>query len=428
MTIMRTGRKVNCMKNRTLLFLIPAFLALTSCNLASPKIEGEPKQDENIFVEDTLAHEELFGDKFDGRMAKEYRSMQNLDNGEHCLVGIQKHVDGDNTSIRFVAAIDIAEGELDDYEAVWTRTIYSDSFAEFKSTAHMESKKVYTSINNSGEYLSIDGFAGKTFFIVYTLLDIPSTTYANYFINTFLTVSKKDKSVEYTSKVISTKVDFSFQKAFSNDSYFLSGKIGGVSNSVKMQDVITQSTGNNASFSFNATSEDDFYIVKAPAGSSELSLVNDFKDASPLFTIASNKLSPNDNGNYVLYVNSSDEIYNSAVTRQVRKFFVSVGDVAGWWFNESAYTAVYAWGPAGTKFLDITKDGNFYETETVDTLEYNSVIVLRMKNGESPSTDDGKYWNKTMDSSISTDSNICLYVHDYKDGGGVNQHIGWGTK
>ena len=104
------------MKRKSLLVLLPALMALASCNNA-PKVE--PKPELGDIVEDTLAHDEVFGEsKISGNLGVRKAYDADVDVPEESetsspTIGIQTKTVGDKISIRFVAAIKVLDGNDD---------------------------------------------------------------------------------------------------------------------------------------------------------------------------------------------------------------------------------------------------------------------------------------------------------------------------
>ena len=167
---------------------------LCSCGLNNLEQLGDliPEEGWNI-VEDADAHEEIFGKvalPFAGGPKKTAYA-------GNIGLGVQTMVNLDTTlNIRFIAAIDLDEGDLADTTAVWTRVIYEDGGDLFQAAETFEAAKAYTSLNNGGTPYSISDFnadhggASYDFFVVYTLLNAPASA-ADYLMTTYVTVDTK---------------------------------------------------------------------------------------------------------------------------------------------------------------------------------------------------------------------------------------------
>ena len=116
------------MKKRVLLALLPAAMILTACAGIAPK------ENNNLFLEDTLTHEEIFNDvEFKSVGFAPRRNLAPVENAE-VPIGVQySAVSAGKVSMRFVAAIKV-DGETPEEKqaalahttAVWTRALYDE--------------------------------------------------------------------------------------------------------------------------------------------------------------------------------------------------------------------------------------------------------------------------------------------------------------
>ena len=187
------------MKKKILLAVLPALLVLSACQ-AGPKAK-----DNNLFLEDTLAHDEIFGN-----VALEARSLQPRRLGEdpvehpdadNFAIGVQSQVENTGyISFRFVAAVRFASSELDPTQAVWSRKVsYTNGNAK-KVFGTFPSTTAYTKISNGGSAYTIDDYNSAheltgdnqfTHFVVYTLRNVPVDS-NDYYVSTYLTLSTKE--------------------------------------------------------------------------------------------------------------------------------------------------------------------------------------------------------------------------------------------
>lgn len=342
------------MKKRFLLAVLPALLALSSCGL-QPKVEAEPQ-----FEEDTLAHDDLFREAdgallYKGNINKADPIDYTLDPypGNRPSIGIQTYEEGDTISIRFVAAIKVT-GNLSEATAVWTRAMYKPDGSIYKDSAQMPCQKVYTTINNHGAEQSISAFNGQyetkyDYFVVYTLRGINKATFADYYLNAYLTLGDGSQS-----KVLATKVNYDYYALYAfepSQRYFLRGNINGQQQDIA-QDATTQ--GNNpennyASFSVNLNDGSDFLIVANDVTNKRFKIY----DASCLTGDVSNFAFTNLNGqfkvnlteNFVLYLNKSGELWTSVSGEHYQLF---IGDelsniassVPSGWSDKAVFSGV----------------------------------------------------------------------------------------
>ena len=223
----------NCMKRKLLLACVPALMILGSCAGAQPEVK--PAE----FIEDTLLHEEIFGD-VSSLFGKAKRNALPDDVDEAVpAIGVQKAVGESYTSIRFIAATSLTADDLGETEAVWTRTMYDASGEVFKVAANKPSRKTYTALlDGNGTRYTIGEFNTKyktsyNSFVVYTMLNIPNSTYDNYYLNAYLTLTGSSK----VSNVLATNVAGNKRVSFpsTQEGYFLKGTINGQANELVSQ-------------------------------------------------------------------------------------------------------------------------------------------------------------------------------------------------
>ncbi|MBE6136271.1 MAG: starch-binding protein [Erysipelotrichaceae bacterium] len=250
---------------KLLLTLVPALMLLGSCAGAQPQVEN------GLFHEDTLAHEEIFGNIQDG-LKKVRKNAINPGYPGVPTIGVQtKEADG-KISLRFIAAVKLTD--LTSTSASWTRRMYDEDGDVFvvngQEKAVIECTKAYTSVYNNNVEYDMSAFdeeqglaeaSGYTHFLAYTILNIPKTTYKDYFLNAYLTLNG------VKTDMLATLVDQSKQFLFPAEQtgYFLKGQIGGEPGEVLGEDDDYDTNplpdGKVARFTTSLTSEDNFYLV-----------------------------------------------------------------------------------------------------------------------------------------------------------------------
>ena len=191
------------MKKKFLIAIIPALLALSACQGGA-----QEKVDKNLFLEDTLAHEEIFGDiNFSDLMPKASKLGQpgirklGSDPVEHPdldpAIGVQSKVESAGyISFRFVAAVEFTKENIGPTNAQWTRTVSKKDGSSYpKDTGNIECTTAYTSLSSDGDPYTIDDFneaqdpdSTYTHFVVYTLRNVPVDS-NDYFVSAYLTLS-----------------------------------------------------------------------------------------------------------------------------------------------------------------------------------------------------------------------------------------------
>ena len=335
------------MKKKLLLVCIPALMLLGACAGAQPEADAADE-----FLEDTLLHEEVFSD-VSSLFGKARRNAlpEDVDTSVPA-VGVQKADNGSTYSVRFIAATTLDAGALSDGKAVWTRAMYKDTGVQYKAATAKTSLVAYTTLRDgSGTEYTIDDFKaiyGSDYksFVVYTMLNIPKTTYDNYYLNAYLTIDPGTESSK-TSNVLATNIVGTKRVSFST-SYtgcFLRGKIDGVNNTYLRQDSPTKGDypeNNYASFSYDLKAGDNFLIVQNDTTNNEFRIWD-----SSCLTYSGNteilkqfedngkgkiQVKADENHNYTLYLNKESQLWRSYADLSGAGFYVrgpAVGD-SGW--------------------------------------------------------------------------------------------------
>lgn len=265
------------MKRKMLLTVIPALMVLAGCNPLSDYAAAGTKV--NLFAEDTLAHEEIFGNSELGLKKPEPFRLNPVSSAAPAIaVQTARSGSGDNEkiSIRFVAAVRIT-GTLSDATAVWTRTMYQNDghVKEGKGEAEKASNKAYTIINDGGSELNISDFnsslglegeSAYTHFVTYTMLNIPiagQNNASNHYLKVYLTVNDGGTT---TSKVVATTVDqktqLSYDFAKDKTGYFgLKKTVSAGVTSFASFDRSSETLGNYARFVNVSLNKDESFVL-----------------------------------------------------------------------------------------------------------------------------------------------------------------------
>lgn len=441
------------MKKKYLLTILPALLVLSSCQVA-PKA-NELKED--IFIEDTEAHDEIFGNYSKGRKIAPYKLGDDpvTHPDSDASIGVQALVDDKDTpstaddtiSIRFVAPVTFGEGQLDPTEAVWTRTVSSpDGSSTPKAFGTVASTHAYTQLQNGGGVYTIAQFneaqepdSAYTHFVVYTLRDIPLETYANYYVSAYLTLSGEG-GVALTTKAVVTTIDPSiFQAAYNHSDglFFVSGTVNGSEQIVNATTV--REGGNKCSFeNLNLAAGDNFVIKEFYDTKLEIHGSSIYRGDVCDFDLndddVGGKIGINYAGKYNLYLKYVDDHNELWVTASnlVRPMYIKTEYVKGDWFAAEPKIRLWcvkddigAWVDLKTvaaQDLYVT-DGNF------DPTTYDYIIVAR-----TDATEPGTWWNQTINvgdlNRSDSDSNgaakilNCIAIWNEKDGSNHYKY-GW---
>ena len=183
-------------------------LLLLSCALLSScsSFEQAPIVD-NEFKDTTDANNDGIGAIGDG---KKLRQDALLDDPTPITfvqpkLGYQYKIDGGNISVRYVAAISSTN-----VEAVWTRTIFTNTGAVYKAAQEKVSTKYYTAVINpnndnnteKAEDIVVDDGHPYVGFVVYTLLNVPLATYKDYHLSVSLTLT----DINFAENTITSQV------------------------------------------------------------------------------------------------------------------------------------------------------------------------------------------------------------------------------
>ena len=422
-------------KNKALLLVLPALLVLSSCQ-AAPKAK-----DNNLFLEDTLAHEEIF----DANALKLNPKRANDDPVVHPdeddpAIGIQSMVEDGKKSFRFVAAVTLPNNSesFESITATWTRTVSNPNGSTYAmDTDTVEVTTAYTSLSTNGDPYTIQQFnaahgdSDYTHFVVYTLRNIPTSTYGDYFVCAYLSLSNGGKT-----KAVATKVNESKQYAFdaSNGYYYLDGVIGGES---KIVEPDTVGGDNKAEFDNVSFSEGDNFVIKGFINTKLTICASDYLKGStnPIrhyFDSTSNSITSVFGGQYDLFINHSSELWLTvdSVTDTNRYLYCYIENDFNY-FGDSGYPVLWVFDSqerAGNtsywqKFEGELSANKWLKTSAkIDTSRFDSVILVRMHNA-TPNWDNKttQSQNMTLDSDHAKD---CIY----SSGDWDHQSYSWGLR
>lgn len=401
------------MRRRYLVFAIPFVLALTSCSHVTI---SKP----NIFNEDTLAHEEIFGDtEIVNQLHIKKHNLQNLDSS-FVDIGYQTQYDNENDkiSIRYVAALKDAN-----VKAVWHRGVAKGDGTQTKAfnSGAFESKKIYKSLKNGNQIITAgeDDYSDYVGFIVYTLTDIPYTANADSYIGAYLSLTDLDNSSNsFNTNVYAIKIEKNadntsknlFNFASNINSYFLQGTFNGQKQTI-FDDENVSGSGNRASYSnLELTENDQFGSFYFDGNSFQYFNYSVYYDNSlGFFDEASinGYVSPKLGGKYTLYVSNGNNTVNHVYTSA--SYFTS--NITMWlkpgkWEKDGARFTIYSFNnndsnvaPIWRKLAMDTKN-SLYRIDNYDTQTYPDFIFCRM-DGDDVLNNWDNVWNKTSDLSVS---------------------------
>lgn len=398
------------MKKKFLIAIIPALLVLSSC----ANINNATVVKGNEFLEDTLAHDEIFSNE-----KLEVPSLQpkrtNDDPVDHpkadeFAIGVQSQVETEgHISFRFVAAVRFAESELDPTQAAWRRTVsYANGDAR-KATSDIACAKAYKKISNGGGSYSIDDYNSAheltgenqfTHFVVYTLRNVPVDA-NNYYVSAYLKLSPKAEGGKtLDSKAVAINADKS-QK------YVYTANLG-TSFAVlthNATDTIINTTNVRAS-----SNDDKFQKSGLTLASGDTFVIKEFHDthlyvkgsevitgdnnpAGYYFSDNSGVIKVNYAGTFNLFLNKDNQLWINA-SHVVRPIYLNL---ASWWFSGDCHVALCAFKYSNNSqriWFTWDKHSDFLLTNgSIDPTLYDTIKVVRVLDGNDPSFDSPQYGN-----------------------------------
>ena len=392
------------MKNKLMLAVLPALLVLSACGV-------KPAANQKVFVEDTAAHEEVFGAVRDGGLL----GIRKADEVERTVsapdIGYQIHFEDGKLAIRFVAAI-----KETTVKAYWRRGVaapdgtapknknFSDATQE-ASSYYLELTDGQTTIKaGQGKYADYVGF------VVYTLRNIPYSDYEQSYVAAYLNlVDGEDDNIHNNSKGLAVKVEkknnYESVNAFAFDptvtGHFLEGTIGGVLYDGGGNGLYRESSGvsstNNAWYegiqlvagdSFGSFYYEHDTLLKYCGFSSFFTAhSSDFQESS-----LSGYASPKKEGKYNLYLSKEfqDQIYSNRLTYHVTFYFDSTTvDSKGWspapsgWFIHAFNGSTAYSGNWGDGVMHAVADEDHLYEYILEMAVANSLsnVILGFKQG-----------------------------------------------
>ena len=415
---------------KSLLFLLPALMALSACGTNTHDVETKNNDPFEGVVEDTLAHEEIFGNAEAALKLEQEKKAPVFLSTVEPVIGVQTQIDKDDASkmhMRFVAAVKI-DGDLASATAVWTRAIFYDSTGggdaskahkDYKAAAPKTSNKAYTTLNNGGAEYSISTFdsthdsLGYNYFVVYTVLNIPITN-ANYYITSYVTVT--DSVGTSRSKVLATTVDqktqFTYDYERNNTGYFgIKKSTTGTFSSFTRDNYALN--GNKARFVNVSLNKDESFILVNSAADYfdvygyDMTHAADGEDATFTYDNANASLRSKfavakATGSHYFYLSNGGEtqnyIYRTDATK-TKTYWLQPNN--GWkqasaWF--ALYTSEYVNAVNQQKWYGMSGDGygNYLCDITYENLDNVLLIFCRMNPASGELSFNNK-WTQTYD-------------------------------
>ena len=359
------------MKKKILLSTIPALMLLGSCAGAQPKVEN------NLFLEDTLAHEETFGGVEEAFEKAPRNTVDPYPESASPKIAIQTKNNGDDTvSIRFIAAVNIADEDLAGSTAVWNRALFAPNGDAFREPDDKPCKVAYSKLTEGTGVIEAgkDDFVGYNRFVVYSMLNIPVgeedpetpevEDYSKYCFRVRLTVNETPTDDYYASTVdLTNRISFPASKT----GYFLSGTFNEEKNTINEDSYkrgrnTSRAYDNQATFTQPLNEEDSFLIVKNIVDGSNhendkfkiidsscLSYGVDTPHIQTYFEADGVYIKTKDANNYILYLNNSNELWCSLYTTYTI-------NLTGYSSAEEYALFVNCWGDGSTEVFQVDKN------------------------------------------------------------------------
>ena len=295
-------------------------MALSSCTFLA---SGTAQLKGNFFKEDAAAHSELFGNEGKEVALKAKQPNYSMTPGSGALlepkIGVQYRADYTKDAVHYCAVRFVAAIASLEVNAEWTRAAYKANGDMTGTEDTVTVTKAYASLIDDGDPVSATSAgAGYNYFVVYTVYNIPVTTFNDYYIVAHLKISDpaNPATVQY-SKITAARIGGTIQASFpleTEPGYFLAGTFNGVENQALMEDDKPDDDDSVARFERALTKDDSFYICYKTAtifklyDSSCLSKLNDPSD-NPYFQSASgNKIKVLTTHNYAFNFDKTDKI------------------------------------------------------------------------------------------------------------------------
>lgn len=233
------------MKKRFLLAVLPALLVLSGCK----SLYSAAATNVKTFVEDTVAHEEIFGEaKEGGYLGKAKNPYYALLEKPKMAYQIKYDDKTDKLAIRFVAAI-----KNTNVVATWKRGVAGADGSELQGKSFSDDgqivHKYYTAITDGNSPLEVgkggefNSYAG---FVVYTIAGIPYSENMDAYVAAYLNIEEDGNgSNQKQSDVLVVRIekenDYTSKHAFTFNpdaisNHFLHGTISGTANNLVVDD------------------------------------------------------------------------------------------------------------------------------------------------------------------------------------------------
>ena len=436
-------------------------MALSGCS----GVNVSPKAD--LMVEDTLAHEEIFGDVEEaGYLGLKGPRMRASFGSDFIKMGYQINFDNKNNaddsddtiSIRFIAALKDANvkafwhrgfAQSNGYEGVnkgsgnWEYKLEDNVYETGANALNVQSTKFYSSLTDgsntitakTGVYSEYEGF------VIYTLRNIPYNTYKDAYLGVYLEVIDADNGeIKRNSDFAAVKVEkasnyvsanyFSIDSEAYNNKYFLQGSLHvdgenpGVESNIY---VLDNDTGGNVAKKegLRLATDDTFGVFRFKTDHFQAFGYNQLRRGAQFLPKVSGKnyIKASGTGSYNLYLTNDAEnqtihiVAPDAAKGSAKLYFKPGND----WTSYPARYALYVFnnGNSTSDWIDLEQIGStgIYSCDEFSAVTWPNCIFCRMDKN----TDENNWSNKwSQTGNLSTDDagNIFYVNNDSGTGDG----------
>ena len=434
------------MKKRLLLIALPALMVLSGCTSLRANAAVLPRDGFEGMLEDTAAHEDLFGEDEKlmpmrlGEPGETPEEGSGFVNNPKIGVQFSGEYEGDERSagvltgnkipcyaVRFVAAVNVSQEDLDSSAVVatWTRGVSEADGDVAKPIATGNSYKstvAYSSLKNGDATVNASSEGNDyTNYVVYTLYDIPVAQAGSY-IAAYLTLTHgSDSAVK--SKAVVARIDgghcFSFSVDDNTNGYFLDVN----HSNPALADTIyygANADGNKASFLGKDFADGDVVgLFRFDESESEFKI---FPSGSYMVSESSYYLNSTARisnygaiylaGTYDMYFNSAPQLYTAPKSVTTTLYFEPNSNWKSGNARFAAYVVNKTAGETNKAWFDLTETsvGSGVYGASIDVAIRDTIIFCRMNPGnlENRWNKDGEgegkpLWNQTSDLGMPVD-------------------------
>ena len=387
------------MNKKLLLIALPALMVMSSCTyLQSATVQPNG----NFFKEDTVAHEEVFGELQPRQLGVPEDTPEDSPAWTKTpKIGVQfqryeKVADSGEWyyAVRYVAAI----ANTDGMTATWTRAVSEKDSNQIKPLSsgggHVSSAK-YDALKLTPEAEATTAASeGYDKYVVYSMYDIPENQGESYIV-AYLTLTKDENSVK--SKAVATQINGNNYFSFSADrsAGYFAERIRGENRAIV--EIDDDPSGTNVAqeegLAFNAGDEFEYFYYN-PETAFQCFGYSTFNRETYYFekSATSEYFKVRVNGTYSLYLNENKLLYAGCTAADVTLYL----NPNTQWVQGNAKFSVYYTDDSSFHALTKVGESDIYSLEHFDFKAHPVIIFVRHNPDVDGYTWDNK-WNQTND-------------------------------